>query len=221
MTSEAVKACALGAGASVAGIAAAEAFTSAPEGFKPEDAFPGCRSVIVLGAPMPKEAIQGEDTTGFIDIRNEVNAKLSETAKAIVKLLKAEKHKAKAISGMSGKYVDGFTHGPISLKHAAELAGLGVIGRNYLLINREYGTLLWLNAVLTDAELTPDERLQFSVCENCNICAEACPVGALDMPGAVNKKGCSGHMFKMIDKKWEIVCFQCRKRCPYWEGCSA
>lgn len=217
MTSEAVKDYGLQAGASVVGIASAEDFGLAPEGYRPADALEGCRSVIVLGAPIPKEAILNEDTIGFIDIRNAVNAKVNEAAKTLEKRLKAEKHKAKTISGMSGKMVDGFTRGPISLKHAAELAGLGAIGRNYLLINPDYGTRLWFSAVLTDAELAPDERMQ-PVCGDCNICVEACPVGALDTPGSVNKRACSRHMFKQINKKWEIVCFQCRKRCPYWDG---
>jgi len=217
MTSETMKTYGLEAGASVVGIACAEDFGVAPEGYRPADALEGCRSVIVLGAPIPKEAILNEDTIGFIDIRNTINAQVNEAAKAIEKRLKAEKHKAKAVGGMSGKMVDGFTRGLISLKHAAELAGLGTIGRNYLLINREYGTRLWFSAVLTDAELVPDERVQ-PICDDCNICVEVCPVGALDTPGSIVKKACSRHMFKMVNKKWEIVCFRCRKMCPYWDG---
>jgi len=124
---------------------------------------------------------------------------------------------------MSGKWVevDGkkVTFGLISLKHAAELAGLGVIGRNYLLTNPQYGNLLWLAAVLTDADLSPDKRIEHNFCDNCNICVEACPAGALDdYPVAFRRKKCDGTMFEMVDKKWEILCFNCRKACPHCLG---
>ena len=124
---------------------------------------------------------------------------------------------------MSGKWVDNNgrkeSFGLISLKHAAELAGLGVIGRNYLLTNPKYGNLLWLSAVLTDADLIPDKKCEYNFCDSCDICIEACPSGALDdYPPSFGRKKCDGTMFKMVDKKWEIMCFNCRKTCPYHFG---
>ncbi|HPS13890.1 MAG TPA: hypothetical protein PLB87_11475, partial [Prolixibacteraceae bacterium] len=46
--------------------------------------------------------------------------------------------------------------GILSLKHAAELAGVGSIGKNTLLINEKYGNRLWLGGVITSMELEPD-----------------------------------------------------------------
>ena len=48
-------------GASVVGIAATKDFVLAPDGFKPADVFPGCRSVIVLGAAFPREVLNDTD----------------------------------------------------------------------------------------------------------------------------------------------------------------
>lgn len=62
----------------------------------------------------------------------------------------------------------------ISQKHAAQAAGLGTIGRHSLLITPEFGSMVWLGAVLVDAELEADPLLK-PLCTNCNLCAEACP----------------------------------------------
>jgi len=220
LSSDTVKEYGSSAGAKVVGIASAGDFRLAPEGFRPADIMEGCRSVIVFGSPFPREAILG-DTAGYIDIRNAMNEKMSGIAKTVAKRIKSDGYKAQDISGMGGKWVDGMTHGHISLKHAAELAGLGVIGRNQLLINDEYGSLLWLSAVLTDAVLTPDEKAQYQVCGGCSICVETCPSKALDDPVSFEKKKCSGTMFKMADGKWEIRCFLCRKVCPCRFGVQA
>jgi epoxyqueuosine reductase QueG len=103
------------------------------------------------------------------------------------------------------------------LKHAAELAGLGIIARNYLLTNPEYGNLLWFSAVLTDADLIPDKKAQYKICDNCNKCVETCPSGALNNPALFGKKECS-RFFTIVNKKLEIKCFSCRKVCPYCFG---
>ena len=223
LTSKIVKEYGINAGASVVGIAAAKDFVSAPEGFKPTDVLAECLSVIVLGSPVPREAILADNPVGFIDIRNATNEKVSDAAKNTEKWLKSQGYKARAIVGMSGKWMelDGrkVTFGLISLKHAAQLAGLGVIGRNYLLTNPQYGNLLWFSAILTDADLAPDKKAEYNFCEGCNICVGACPSGALDdYPATFGRKKCDGTMFKMVDKKWEIMCFSCRKACPYRFG---
>ena len=198
INSEIVKEYGLSAGASVVGIAAAKDFVSAPEGFTPSDNLEGCSSVVVLGAPISQEAILG-DTVGFIDIRSALNEKMTGIAKEVAKRIKADGYKTKPINGMGGKWINGMQSGHISLKHAAQLAGLGVIGRNYLLTNPQYGNLLWFSAVLTDAELTPDEKLRNSFCDGCNICVEACPSKALDDQASFGRKVCADNMFKKIE----------------------
>ena len=216
ITSEIAKEYALSTGATVAGIAAASDFTSAPDGHKPTDVLEGCRSVIVLGVPFPPEALS-LPAPEYTAMRNEYIAKLTAIAKALEKRIRADGHKAKAISAAGGKQVDGKYCGAISLKHAAELTGLGVITRNYLLTSPEHGNLLWLSAVLTDAELTPDEKIQLNICDNCNLCVEICPSDALDNPADFGRKKCD-QFFKIVDKKLEIQCHACRTVCPYCFG---
>jgi epoxyqueuosine reductase QueG len=217
LNSEIVKEYGLNAGAGVVGIAASSDFHLAPEGFKPTDVLEGCLSVIVFGSPFPREAIL-DDSVEYIDIRNAVNEKMNGIAKDVAKRIKDDGYKTRAVSGIGGKWVNGMQHGHISLKHAAELAGLGVIGKNYLLLNPEYGSLLWFSAVLADADLIPDKKSQYNICDNCNKCVETCPSKALDNPALFGKKKCSEMMFKMANGKWKIKCFLCRKACPHCFG---
>ena len=214
-----VKQIGISAGASVVGIAASKDFGMAPDGFKPTDVLPECRSVIVLGTAFSPEILN--DIAGYTESRNTMLTSMTSMAKEVAKQVKTGGYKTKAISAAGGKWVEGDGRkeqfGFISLKHAAEIAGLGVIGKNYLLTNPQYGNLLWLSAVLTDAELTPDKRITSAMCRGCNICVEACPAGALNDLASFGKKGCSKY-FVIEDKKFKIKCFLCRKICPYGFG---
>ena len=218
LNSAIVKEYGLSAGAIMVGIADAGDFDLAPDDFKPSDNLENCRSVIVLAASFSKESLQ-RTFVEYTDTRNETYKRMDNIAKEVAKQITCAGYKAKAVGGIGGKkWIDGTNHGHISLKHAAELAGLGVIGKNYLLINPEYGTRLWFSAVITDAELTPDEKAGYSFCDDCNKCVEMCPSKALDDINSFGKKACSRTCFKMVDKKWMLVCFLCRKVCPYCFG---
>jgi epoxyqueuosine reductase QueG len=217
INSKTVKEYGLSAGASVVGIASSKDFALSPEGFKPSDVLEGCLSVVVFGGAFPQEALS-MSTSEYTDMRNAMISKMTNMAKEVAKRIKKDGHKAKEISAIGGKFIEGKHWGHISLKHAAELAGLGVIGRNYLLTNPEYGNLLWFSAVLTDADLVPDRKAQLTICDNCNICVETCPSGALDNPDVFAPKKCDKVSFKMVNKKWELSCFLCRKVCPFCFG---
>ena len=84
--------------------------------------------------------------------------------------------------------------GILSLKHAAQSAGLGTLGKNTLLLNPRFSNRLWLGAVLTDLELEPDPVLEHQCLEGCTHCLEACPRGALDGT-TLTQKRCREHSF--------------------------
>ena len=68
---------------------------------------------------------------------------------------------------------------PIPHKTVATRAGLGWIGKNCLLVTKEYGSAVRLSSLLTDAPLTENQPWNESLCGNCHICVDACPAGAL------------------------------------------
>jgi reductive dehalogenase len=61
-------------------------------------------------------------------------------------------------------------------------AGLGQLGRNGLLITPEYGACIRICKVLTDMPLdvnTPTDFALTEFCNQCYLCSEACPAGAM------------------------------------------
>ncbi len=78
----------------------------------------------------------------------------------------------------------------LSLRHAAVAAGLGVIGRHNLVLHPDLGTRVIFTAVICDLELDSDPAVTEELCIDCDICIEACPVGALDGEGFTNVNKC-------------------------------
>jgi len=72
-------------------------------------------------------------------------------------------------------------HRGVYLKDAAILAGLGVMGKNNLLITPQYGPRVRLRALLFDQLLESTGPLDgFTPCEGCDVrCMQACPWEAL------------------------------------------
>lgn len=66
----------------------------------------------------------------------------------------------------------------LSHKRIAVAAGLGWIGRNNLLVNRQYGAQLRLATVVTDIPLLTDTPVVDN-CADCYKCLEVCPCQAI------------------------------------------
>jgi len=86
--------------------------------------------------------------------------------------------------------------GDVSLRHAAEEAGLGRIGVNRLLLTQKFGPRVRIAGVITDAPLNTDSRVKEEICTKCGECVRACPTGAISEDGKVEMKKCSPQILK-------------------------
>lgn len=87
------------------------------------------------------------------------------------------------VSSLREKFPDNVFEGfvdnsPLPEVRCAVNAGLGVMGINNLFINGDYGSWVFLGEIVTDKYFEP-YRGQYSLCDGCNRCAEACPVSAI------------------------------------------
>ncbi len=88
---------------------------------------------------------------------------------------------------------------PVREVDAAVKAGLGVLGENSLLINRDYGSYVFIGTIVTDMELDFKEY-PVTKCIGCGKCKKACPSGCISENG-VDKSRC---LSDITQKKGEL-----------------
>ena len=111
-------------------------------------------------------------------------------------------------------------HSPISEIHAAARAGLGVIGKNGLLLTQKYGSYVFLGEIITDMEI-PAAVKEVKFCTDCGACSHACPVDVsekgLCLSALSQKKGVLSEEEQKILLSTNTVwgCDRCQEICPY------
>ncbi|ABX43496.1 epoxyqueuosine reductase [Lachnoclostridium phytofermentans] len=172
---EQIRDCILSLGADVCGFASVDRFSNAPKGFRPLDIFEECKTVIVFAVALPKGLLHVDSRLIYAHF-NEISCPMVDKI-AFQTAIMIEKNYDKIAVPLPCdtpyEYWDEESmegRGLISMKHAAEQAGLGRIGKNSLLINRQYGNMLTIGAVLTDLEITSDPLSESFCIDSCNIC---------------------------------------------------
>lgn len=218
-----VKITAREAGADLCGIASVASFRDAPAGCRPQDIYSKCKSIVVYAKRLLPESMYAESCIPYTNLCNILTRQLDEIGMQICEELENMDMGSVAIpSNDPFGYSDNegqCQKGSISLKHAGYQAGLGIIGKNNLLINMKLGNIIQLGAVLADAELEPDRPAEYGICPpDCHICTDACPAHAFD-DLSVNYDLCSTYSLCRNERGIELnKCNICRKVCPYYAG---
>ncbi len=114
---------------------------------------------------------------------------------------------------------------PIMQKVWAHLGGLGWIGKNGLLLTKEFGSWVFLATLLLDIELEPDSPTE-NLCGDCRRCIDSCPTEAIEEPGVVDAGRClsyctvehKGELPAVVDlgaHHWLFGCDECQDACPW------
>jgi epoxyqueuosine reductase QueG len=210
-------------GADICGVAPVARFVNAPNGFHPCDIYPDCRSVVVFASRFPLGTLQAKTNAPYTLVRNRMVDKLDGISCHVSGELKEEGVVSIPIpSAEPYEYWDaGRNHGRgiVSLKHAGVLAGLGVLGKNTLLINERFGNMIWLGAILVSVDLEPDPIAFYEGCiSSCTLCIDSCPQHALDGI-TIDQKLCRERSTSYTrGGGWVLSCNICRKVCPYHKG---
>ena len=157
----------------------------------PNGMWPQARSVILLGINYGPEtdplAILGERSLGTISVYAR-NRDYHEIIKGKLKDL------AGLLARRSGAEVKVFVDtAPLMEKPLAEAAGLGWQGKHTVLVSRDFGSWLFLGAILTSAELPADQPHAES-CGTCTRCLDICPTNAFPAPFRLDARRCLAYL---------------------------
>jgi len=103
----------------------------------------------------------------------------------------------------------------LSHKELGRLAGLGWIGRNNLLVTRQFGSRFRLASLLTDAPLRPN-TLSDESCGDCRACIAVCPAQAIkENPSDFDHRACFEKLREFQKKGYtgQYICGICVRAC--------
>jgi epoxyqueuosine reductase len=114
---------------------------------------------------------------------------------------------------------------PVMERQWAAKSGIGWIGKNSLLLNKQMGSFFFLAELIIDLELEPDSPTK-DYCGTCTACIDACPTNAIVENGVIDSNKCISYLtielkdsipteFKDKMDNWIFGCDVCQDVCPW------
>ena len=189
----------------------------------PKHVLDSVRSIVMLGMhyrteqPQPIEPGQGRISRyawGENDYHNVIRDRLHELADYLRELVP---------TATTRGVVD---TAPILEREFAQLAGLGWVGKNTMLISPTSGSYFFLAALLTDVQLEADAPHTTDHCGTCTACLDACPTDAFAQPYMLDATKCISYLTIELQDvipaelrpgmgDWLFGCDICQEVCPW------
>jgi epoxyqueuosine reductase len=188
----------------------------------PRQVLDGARSIVVLGldyrTAAPKPTASGQGRVSRYAWGDDYHDLIRTRLHSLADFLRA------AVPGCTARGV--VDTAPLLEREFAQLAGLGWIGKNTLLINKRRGSWFFLAALLTDLELEYDAPHEADHCGVCTACLDACPTQAFAAPGVLDARRCISYLTIELRSPipvelrpgmgdWLFGCDVCQDVCPW------
>lgn len=197
--------------------------TTAQRRHDPLALWPEARSIIMLGMNYAPSG----DPLAALEDRSHGLISCYAQCKDYHDVMKAGlKRVAARLAHVSGAEVKVFVDtAPLMEKPLGEAAGLGWQGKHTNLVSRQFGSWLFLGAVMTSAEIEPDEP-ELQHCGTCQRCLDVCPTNAFPAPYQLDARRCiayltieyKGHIepeFRQAIGNRVFGCDDCLAVCPW------
>lgn len=114
---------------------------------------------------------------------------------------------------------------PVHERAWAKKSGIGWVGKNSLLLNREIGSFFFLAELILDLELEADGPIK-DYCGTCTACMDVCPTNAIPQPYVVDGSKCISYFTIELKEEipaevkgkfenWIFGCDICQDVCPW------
>ncbi|MBI2369259.1 MAG: hypothetical protein HYV08_03310 [Deltaproteobacteria bacterium] len=184
-------------GADLVGIASAAVLNAHPPDPRypqtPARLSPEIRSCVAIVKRIPVAAFRAKSLACVHHVDQLVLREMDKVAYRIARFLEEEGFYAFPLAAQETIWeMKNASYGYLSTRHVAIEAGLGTLGLEVNLLTREFGPRCYTTAILTSAELEPDQRIAEQLCigEPCSRCLHSCPADAVRHWG-LDKRACA------------------------------
>jgi len=200
---------------------------TAPRRLSLQAGYPGYRSIVIALLPHEKSAFFGQCGPGRAEIARyaigeDYHSRFERAFRSVLSVIgdRLPSNERPLIKP---------DHGALMEKSLAQMAGLGVMGKNTLLINSVYGSWFTIGCLLLKTPLVEIRGpfQSFDPCGSCSRCLMECPTDAFEAPYHLDGGRCLSYLTierprdpnsglrKEKGSRWLFGCDRCQEVCPH------